>query len=317
MTLKELLVKFSIKAKKDSSTSAGITISAEGIAIAIIDHTNIAPILKFAQFYPCSPLEQVTLLTKLVSEHQLDTLPCNLVLSPSEYQLTQVDAPEVAKQELSSALHWQIKDLIDFHIDDAIIDHIELPNYSASGKKQLLVFASRRSIIQTYVDLLQATNCNLITIDVAVQSARNIISRLSLENNSVGLLNLWDDLSKLSVLLDQDIYINRTSSIGVDSLSFVTEEDVNSQSIIDSLVLELQRTFDYYESHSRQAAISHLLILNNSQDVENIAELIQQRLGIDCHSVDLKDAMTISSEISSNIDNKCIIAIGGALRSTH
>jgi len=36
------------KRKKENRTSAGITISAEGIALTIIDHTDIAPILKFA-----------------------------------------------------------------------------------------------------------------------------------------------------------------------------------------------------------------------------------------------------------------------------
>jgi len=315
MALKDHLVKFSLKAKKENITLAGITISAEGIALAIIDHTDIAPILKFVQFYPCSPIEQVPLLTELVREHQLDEIPCNLLLSPDEYQLTQIDAPEVSKQELSSALRWQIKDLIDFHIDDAVIDHIELPNHSASGKKQLLVIASRQSIIQTYVDLLQAANCNLTSIDVAVQAARNIISHLHVDNNSVGLLNLWDSQSKISVLLDNDIYINRSSSIGSQSLSFVTEEDINSQSILDSLVLELQRTFDYYEGHSRQAAITHLVIINNGQTVNTLDQLIQQRLGVECINVNLKDAVTISSGIKHTISNNCIIAIGGALRS--
>ena len=314
MTLKEHWAKLT-KEKKDNHTSAGITISAEGIALAIIDHTDIAPILKFAQFYLCPSAEQETLLAELVRSHHLDEVSCNLILSPDEYQLTQIDAPEVAKQELSSALHWQIKDLIDFHIDDAVIEHIELPNHSGSGKNQLIVIASRQSIIQSHVDLLQAARCNLTSIDIAAQAARNIISHLPLEDNSVGLLNLWDSHSKLSVLLEHDIYINRSSSIGTESLSFVSEDDINSQSILDSLALELQRTFDYYEGHSRQAAITHLCIINNGQAISNVAPLIQQRLGIECINVDLKDAVTMSEGINHDISNNCLTAIGGALRS--
>jgi len=310
-------VKFSLNPKTENTTSVGITISTEGIALAIIDHTEIAPILKYAQFHPCTVNEQASLLADLVRQHQLNERPCNLILFPEDYQLIQVDAPEVSKQELSSALYWQIKDLIDFHIDDAVIEHIELPNHSTSGKKQLLVVASRQSVIQAYVDLLHAANCNLVTIDIAIQSARNIISYLPSEDNSLGLLNLWDNLSKLSVLYEHDVYINRTSSIGTQSLSFVSEEDVNSQSILDSLVLELQRTFDYYESHARQAAINHLFILNNSQTIDNLAEMIQQRMGIDCVSVSLKDVLTISDKINDDINSRCMMAIGGALRSIH
>ena len=307
---------FSLKAKADSNTTAGISISADGISLAIIEHNSISPILKFAQFYPCAPIEQETLLTELAVQHQLNKIPCNLVLSPDEYQLSQVDAPEVAKQELRAALYWQIKDLIDFHIDDAVIDHIELPNHSASGKKQLLIIASRESIIQSHVDLLHAANCNLHTIDIAIQSARNIINLLPTDNDSVGLLNLWADQSRLSVLLEHDIYINRSSSIGTESLTFIAEDDVNSQSILDSLALELQRTFDYFESHSRQAAITHLLILNNGQSIEHLPQLLQQRLGLDCQTIDLKEVLTFSDGITI-IDNKCIMAIGAALRPYH
>ncbi|MDC9725153.1 MAG: hypothetical protein PSN44_04450 [Gammaproteobacteria bacterium] len=103
---------FSLKAKIDSSKTAGFSISAEGIALAIIEHNTISPILQYAQFHPCSPNGQAALLSELVHQHQLDKLPCNLVLSPEEYQLTQVDAPEVPRQELRAALHWHVKDFI-------------------------------------------------------------------------------------------------------------------------------------------------------------------------------------------------------------
>ena len=307
---------FSLKAKSASRTSAGITISTEGIAIAIVEHAQTGPILEFSTFQACSTTDRASVLSELVRLHHLDNIPCNLVLSPEDYQLTPVDAPEVPKQELSAALHWQIKDLLDFHIDDAILDHISLPNQNTSGKKELLVVATRQSIIQSYVDLLQAAHCNLASIDIAVQSARNIISHLSLNDRSIGLLNLWDNISKLSVLLDDDIYINRTSSIGLQSLAFLSEEDINSQSILDSLALELQRTFDYYESHSRQAAITQLLILNNGKAIDNLAQLIQDRLGIKCSTIDLKDALNFGDAVDS-ISNHCLIAVGGALRSTN
>ena len=307
---------FSLKAKSDNASTAGIAISSEGIALAIIGHNKLGPIIQHAQFYPCTSSEHNSRLTELASQFHLSDISCNLVLSPSEYQLSQVDAPEVPKQELQAALYWQVKDLIDFHIDDAVIDHIELPNNSASGKKQLLIVASRQSTIQSHVDLLQSSNCNLATIDVAVQATRNIISHIPSENNSVGVLNLWDDLSKISVVLDHDIYINRSSSIGGHSLSFVTEEDINSQSILDSLALELQRTFDYYESRSRQAPVTQLFILNNGIPVNNLNTLIQQRLGIECLTINVADVITISDNINEAINNKCLMAIGGALRST-
>ena len=305
---------FSLKEKlKNNDSSAGITLSKEGISLAIIDNANKGPLLRYAQYHRCQPNEQQSLMTELSRQFNLSNIPCNLILHPDEYQLTQVDAPEVAKQELSSALRWQIKELIDFHIDDAVIDHIELPNLNTASKKQFLVVASRKTVIQEHVNLLQASHCNLIFIDIAVQSARNIISQIPSTNASVGLLNLWDNVSKLSVILNDDIYINRASNIGQHALSLISDEELNNQSDLDTLALELQRTFDYFESHSHQAAISQLLILNNGKAAKDLSQLLQQRLGINCTNLDLRDALKISDSIN-RIDNNCITAIGGALR---
>jgi len=307
---------FSLKDKSDQGILAGISFSQEGIALAIVKHTPKSVNLELCQFYPCSVKEQVETLSELVRAHKLGSIPCNFVLQPEEYQLLQVDTPEVPKQELTAALRWQIKDLIDFHIDDAAIEHISLPDQGTSGKNQLLVIASRSSVIQSHVDTFQAANCHLSTIDIAIQAARNIIAKVSTAETSIGVLNLWNDSSKISVLLNQDIYINRSSSIGLESLSFVSEDDYNSQSILDSLALELQRTFDYYESHARQASLTHLFILSNGPEIKNIDQLLQQRIGINCFNINVLDAVTVNESVKNTMDNRCTSAIGGALRSS-
>lgn len=306
---------FSFKEKSKGDAAVGITFSDDGIALAIIKHGSLSLNLDVCQFIPCQPNDQAAHLYELVKQYQLNTLPCNCVLHPGEYELIQIDAPEVPSQELSTALRWQIKDLIDFHIDDAVIDHIALPNEGASGKAQLLVIASKESVIRKYVDQLQSTGCNIATVDIAVQATRNIICK-QLENSSqdsIGLLNLWGETSKISVVYNQDVYINRASDIGLKSLEFVNDEDINSQLILDSLALELQRTFDYYESHSRQAPISQIVIASNEKPIDKLPEMLEQRLGIDCINLDISDIFTFN-EKTVNIDHRCISAIGGALR---
>ncbi len=310
---------FSLQAKANDKTVAGLSVAANGIALAIIDHSKKRPILNHARFYACSGSEQAILLSQLSTEYKLDKISCNLVLAPDQYQFHQIEAPDVPKQELTSALRWQIKDLIDFHIDDAIIDKLELSQQTSQGKHPLLVIACRQFLIQDHVTLLHAANCNLSSIDIAALAARNIVSHTATtqQNSSIGLLNLWDDLAKISVFLNHDLYINRVSSIGLQSLAFISEQDSNSQSILDSLTLELQRTFDYYESHSRQAAISHLFIISNGQSVPHIVTLLEQRLGIDCSIIEPSDVITFSDSINDTVTSNCMMAMGGALRNEY
>lgn len=309
---------FSLKEKSGNNTSVGITVSDDGIALALIEHKAQIPTLKSAKFYSCTESERLSLLAQLTKQHHLDKIPCNLVLGSDEYQILQVEAPDVPKQELSAALRWHIKDLIDFHIDDAVIEHAALQAETTSGKHPIHVIASRKSVIQNYVDLMHAANCNLTTIDIAAMAVRNIIVNSDYANGhaSIGIINVLDDSTRITVLLNKEIYIVRTSNIGAQSLTSMSD-DAESQPALDSLALELQRTFDYYESHSRQASIERIFILNG-QDIVNLGPMLQQRLGIDCHPIELQQFLTFEeNEFTDTMTENCLIAIGGALRTEH
>ena len=157
---------YTFKGKSKRDAAAGITFSDDGIALAIVKRGPLSLILDACQFVPCLPKDQKSQLAQLVKQYQLDLIPCNCVLLPREFELIQVDAPEVTSQELSIALRWQIKDLNDFHIDDAVIDHIALPIKATSGNKPLLVVASRESVIRGHIEHMQSASCNINSVDI-------------------------------------------------------------------------------------------------------------------------------------------------------
>jgi len=99
-----------------------------------------------------------------------------------------VEKPQVDKAELQSTLRWHIKDLIDYHIDDVVLDYITLPVEGMA----LQVVATRKSVIQKRVDLMLGAQCQISSIDIAVQAARNLIGKIKglAPETSVGLLNL-------------------------------------------------------------------------------------------------------------------------------
>lgn len=310
---------FSLKSTIKNDISAGISLTEQGIALAIVHHKSEKPFLQHALFYECTPSGQFDLLTRLVKQYNLDKIACNLVLSPTEYQLLQVDTPDVPQHELSAALRWQIKDLIDFHIDDAVIEHITLANQNSSRKDTQLVVASRQLLIQNYVDLLLSANCNLMSIDIAALAIRNIISQTTLADldTSIGVLNLWNEVTKISVLLQNELYIDRSSHLNLESVVDAIDNEHTAKALLDNLALELQRTFDYYESHSRQPSISHLCILTHGASISGLDELIEQRLGLNCLMINLLDFIAANKETLASVTNNCMVAIGGALRNEH
>lgn len=308
---------FSLKAKRDDKITAGLTLSSEGVALAIMSHSNKHPNLVHAEFYPSTTAEQAAVLAKLNKQYQLDKHPCNIVLSPDEYQLLQVESPDVPQQEQGSAIRWKIKDLIDFHIDDAVIDLITVPGDHASADRSVQVVACRQSVIQRYVDLLHSENCALATIDIAELAARNLLQQQTEKNEAIALLNLWGDYARISLYLNDDLYLSRSSSIGLNTLAHIFENeniDETSLVVLDSLALELQRTFDYYESHSRQTAIQQLFVQSNQPFSTKLAELIQQRTGITTQEINIDNLVLNDANTSQS---QCLSAIGGALRAEH
>jgi hypothetical protein len=68
---------FPLQAKTSANMSAGITISADGLALAVSDHKQKTPSLEHAQSYPFSS-EYVTQLATLSKKHLIA-----LYISPS------------------------------------------------------------------------------------------------------------------------------------------------------------------------------------------------------------------------------------------
>ena len=118
-------------------------------------------------------------LQKLGQAMHLGQYQCAALLKPGDYQLLLVEAPNVPKDELKSAIRWRIKDMIDYHIDDATVDVLDIPPEDGAGGRNHLMYAiaARNDLIQTCVrafdeELYLARRLDLGLDELAAESAR-------------------------------------------------------------------------------------------------------------------------------------------------
>ena len=98
--------------------------------------------LEYSAFHALGPGQELAaLLKQTLSSQQLYKVPLSSLLAIGDYQLLMVEAPEVPPAELRAAIRWRIRDLIDFHIDDAVLDVFDVPPSGARGVQQHLVHA--------------------------------------------------------------------------------------------------------------------------------------------------------------------------------
>ena len=184
---------FSFFKKKSRAGVLGIEISEQGLSLAVAKPDSDGQLKITACFSKkCGKSEYLASIKNWVSENNLGGFACHVVLSSSQYKTFPVEKPHVEDAELADAVRWKVKDLLDYPLDEAVIDVFEFPKDALRGRpEQVSVVSSRTAIIQTIVSMIDDAGLTLLTIDIVDLALRNIASRLvENENQTVALLYL-------------------------------------------------------------------------------------------------------------------------------
>jgi MSHA biogenesis protein MshI len=235
--------------------------------------------------------------------------PTVSVLDPSGYHLLLVEAPDVPAEELRAAVRWRIKDLIDFHIDDAVIDVFEMPRHARGGANRMMyAVTAKADFVKQQIDLVEGAGLKLDVIDIPELALRNIATLLETEQRGTGFLHLSDRRSTLLLVRQGVLYLTRHVETGAVTLA---EAGELRRDLVAGLALEVRRSLDYFESHYEQTAIPQLYTSGlESADREALAH----DLGLAVHEVDLTTAFETDEELSPRLQRLCLPAVGAALR---
>ncbi|HED19017.1 MAG TPA: hypothetical protein ENI74_05885, partial [Gammaproteobacteria bacterium] len=149
---------FSFRKKSRSDVLSALIFSAAGTASATIRQGKSGkPVLEQCSFSPRVPGQDPEAnLKKFVSEQGLAKTGCTTLLALDDYQLLMVEAPKVPPSELKAAIRWLIRDLIDFHIDDAVLDVFDVPPSGARAvQEHLYVVVSRSALVRKRIEVLE------------------------------------------------------------------------------------------------------------------------------------------------------------------
>lgn len=216
------------------------------------------------------------------------TASCHLVLSPKQYQIVQVDKPNVPADELLAALKWSIKDQVNFPVDDVTLDYFDAP--LISGQQKINVVCAQHSILKKIVLELHQQDINLTNITVEEFSFTQL---LGVENDAKLLVCQQpnEDIIILIVKAGQLFSHRRlrgTAKVGLRSV------DELSMGIIDNLSIEIQKSIDFFERQLKQSPVKSIQVL---LPVENEA-FIARKLSENTHlNVEL---LTLPKLLSKN-----------------
>lgn len=308
------------KKKVRPNTLAAVCPGADGIAIAQVRREkDVAPILEFCTYLPPNGgRSDEKQLQKMNADYRLENLNCVSTMELGSYQMLMVEAPDVQPDELRAAVRWKIKDLIDFHIDDAVVDVFEVPDTKSAGKNRMMyVVVTRASLVKARIDQLVNSGLSLSVIDIPELALRNIAALLPEDVGGVALIHIGQDRGLITITRQSTLYLSRRIDKGTSALPDTAMHKTDPELIrdwLDSIIVEVQRSLDYYESHFSKPQVTSIVITPLPAEIEGVAQYISSQLEIPARILDINSLIDVQQPIAPDMQANCILAIGAALR---
>jgi MSHA biogenesis protein MshI len=298
-----------LKKTVSQNTTVAICPSVTGVTLAQVRlEPDLPPVLEICETHAAMAEDQAGLLSTMRRQYNLDEYACISIMDIGSYNLLLVEAPDVQPAELRAAIRWRVKDLIDFHLDDAVIDVFEVPNQKVAGRNHMMyAVVARAALVKKRIDQLTTAGINLTVVDIPELALRNIAALLPEDVGGVVLLYLTDDTGLITITRQGILYLSRQIDIGVNDLSAGPDH-------YDSLVVELQRSLDYYESHFSQPAVSSVVVTPLPQPLPGMIEYLHNQLDLSVRMMDLNQLIDTPTTMDEASQAQCLLAIGAALR---
>ncbi|MHB8455921.1 MAG: type IV pilus biogenesis protein PilM [Acidiferrobacterales bacterium] len=302
-----------LKRKNAFSGLTAIGLSSNGVCLVrALCAPDARPRISQWDFRPTgASAPQDKILSGLAHDYDLKHARCTTLLGDADYQLVLTEAPEVSADELKAALRWRVKDLINFHINDASLDVFDLPGDVTPGRtREMYVVAARNLAIQARADLLDAAGINLDIIDVPELAQRNIAALLPEDANGVVMLSLQAGGGLITLTRQSLLYLSRPLNIGFETLAAAADPAGH----YDHIVLEVQRSLDYFESHFREAPIRHLVLGPAPTPLPGLLDYLRANLNVQVSQLDLAQVLDCDKAMPSEWQARYLPSIGAALR---
>ncbi|MBN1684155.1 MAG: hypothetical protein JW855_01785 [Gammaproteobacteria bacterium] len=287
----------------------GLNIASKQVNFAYISTINSK--LTIEAVDNCSYDDLITLktcLSQFTSKYHLENSYCNWVLSPNDYRLLLVDKPKVPSYEYQSAVKWQVKDMVDFPIDDMVTNIFSPAIINKSYEEKLYVVVARQSFLEAYAQVIEQSSLHLVSIDITELSILNLLQQANYDTQAVIIL---DASNEESILMMTDhsgsLYFTRRVPYGLKALSLSKN--------ITKLTTEIGRSFDYCQNLLNQELPSKFIFSPVFLNHEKIVNRCIQAMNFpDTDTMNIKHFLNSSVELTLDLQSHCYTAIAGALR---
>lgn len=253
------------------------------------------------------------------------------MLRPAQYQVLQIDAPAVPPEELRTAARWQIRELVNQHIDDLTLDVLKVGDEKVRASGSIFVVAAPNAVIRGVMETAQAARCEVDVVDIQDLAQRNLQSALARrsgtpERANAAIVMTDDGHALLTICAHEELFYTRRIDLGAGfmqapwGVSAVGNEDSGLTStgaeneLTQRLVVEIQRSLDLWDRTWPMLVLDRISVQAGARTAE-MAGWLSQELGQSVTPLDVT-ALFPGFEGGSEADRQhCWPLLGVLLRS--
>jgi len=234
---------------------------------------------------------------------------CTTLLEPADYQILLVEPPKVPPDELKAAIRWRIKDLLEYHVDDATVDVFEVRSEGNAAAKAMYAVATPNEVVQKRIALFQDARVALRVIDIPEMAQRNVASLFESPGKATAMLAFspWGGL--LTISFRGELLLTRR--LEVTSVQLGQKE--HGDHYRDRVATEITRSLDMFERQRMSVGVGELLLAPLPQDPD-LEQFLHAKLYVPVVSADLPRVIDFAGEPTPEELWEYFYLFGAALR---
>jgi MSHA biogenesis protein MshI len=246
----------------------------------------------------------------------LDRYRTTTLLPREHYQLHQADAPNVLPDELKAAVRWRVKDMIDYPLEAATVDVLEIPADRNAPAPDHTVYAvtALNSAIESCMRPYNDAGVVLDAIDIAELAQRNLAALFEPPGAGVVMLGVYADEGILTFTRGGELYSARRIEV---TAAHLTSDEAHRRTVaFERIALEVQRSLDHLTRQFHYVPLVKLLLapLPSASELEHY---LAANVGVPTETVDLATVLNIEAVPGLkklSLQSRFMPTIGAALR---
>jgi len=208
----------------------------------------------------------------------LGGLDARVMLRPEQCQVLQVSSPAVAPEELRSAARYQIREMVDVHIDDITLDVMHVGDGQDKSSGQLFVVTTPNAVVREAMALADTMQWPVNVIDIQEMAQRNLQSALAqragVPDRADAALVITDErLAVLTISAKGELYYTRRLDLPAGFMGMSWGQGAAVEAV-DAFTPVSEYVPDYSPDSASYGLEAGALSSSSSSDADRVQRLV-------------------------------------------